>query len=86
MDAELKRKERILARLEVDDDIADRKRSIAEKKALEAQAKKTYGKDWKQILYGAMKNMKPNADTIHTLYATNPELRQAAVPKMKRYR
>lgn len=85
IDREIQRRERELSRLEIDDQIADRRRSIADKRRLEAEAKRAYGRDWKKMLYGAAKGLKPNVDAIHTLYASNPDLREASVPRMRRH-
>ena len=68
MDKEFKSKERTLEILKIDDEIADERRSIAEKKAMEAEMKKQYGSGWRKIL-GFTKHLKPNLETMHDLYS-----------------
>lgn len=83
MDEELKKKEKVLERLKVDDDIAGERVSIAQKKALEHQAKKQYGRDWKKIL-GVVKSLRVDRETMHDLHGmgvSGRELRDLSVPK-----
>ncbi len=68
MDNELKRKERELERLSVEEEIGSKKQSIAEKKALEKAAKKKYGRNWKKVL-GVATSIKPNQEVIQDLYS-----------------
>ena len=60
-------KEEELSELEVDLEIAKKKADIAERKALEHEMKKKYGRDWKKIL-GWAKGIKPNKEVIEDLY------------------
>lgn len=60
-------KEEELSELEVDLEIASKKTAIAEKRALEHEMKKKYGRDWKKIL-GWAKGIKPNKQVIEDLY------------------
>jgi len=77
-----KEKELELAKLE--DETAGVKASIAQRKALEREAKKTEGKDWKKVL-GLVGKIKPDMETIHTLYSFNaPALREGTKPRFRR--
>lgn len=42
--------------------------SVEEKKMLIRKARQTYGRDWKKILFGAAKSVRPKMDVIHDLY------------------
>lgn len=62
----------------------DQELSVAEKKAAIREAKRRYGKDWKQILFGTMKSVRLNKETLHTLHSMggdNPELRRLTLPR-----
>ena len=76
MDGRLERKEDELERLEIDDRIAERRRSIAERKALERQAKRQYGSNWRKVV-GLVGKIKPDEEVIQTLYSVNPGLGEA---------
>lgn len=80
MDREAENKERFLDRLKVDEEIAQTKKSIAEQKALERQANKVEGRDWKKMFLGAARSIKPNREAIMDLYAVNPNLRESNRP------
>jgi hypothetical protein len=64
---ELDKKEEQLEHLQIDDEIASRRVSIAEKKAIERDAKRRYGKDWKKIL-GIARAFRPNREVMQDLY------------------
>jgi len=63
----IKEKEEELAELEVDYEIAKKRSDIAERKALEHEMKKKYGRDWKKII-GWAKGLRPNKEVIEDLY------------------
>lgn len=63
----IKEKEEELQELEVDYEIAKKRSEIAERKALEHEMKKKYGRDWKKIL-GWAKGLRPNKEVIEDLY------------------
>lgn len=67
MGDQIREKERELAELEVDKEIATTKADIAEKRALEHEMKKKYGRDWRKIL-GWAKGLRPNKEVIEDLY------------------
>ena len=60
--------ERKISFKELEGEELDKELSIAQKKAAISQAKKLYGKDWKQILFGAVKSLRVNRETLHTLH------------------
>lgn len=66
MEEDIKKKERYLEHLSMDNQIEDQKLSLAQKKALEAEAKKKYGPGWRKILG----YLKPNMDSVHSMYAS----------------
>ncbi len=61
-------KEEELSELEVDLEIASKKTAIAEKKALEREMNKKYGRDWKKTIGGWAKGIRPNKEVIEDLY------------------
>jgi len=69
----LKDKELTLEKLELEDEIASREMSIAQKKAVEKEMKAKHGRNWRKIL---------SVDTkkLVDLYAVNPELREMTRP------
>lgn len=69
MDDAIKNKERQLEKLEVDDELATKRLSISQKKAMEREAKQKYGRDWKKILGGALKSIRPNQERVQDLYS-----------------
>ena len=79
MDKDIKDKERVLERLKLDDEIETQKMSISQKKAVEAQMRKTHGRDWKKLLnIGSL--VRPNMEVVHDLYSVNPELKELSRP------
>ena len=84
-DKELREKERILESLGVEENIAERRRSIAEKKALEKDAKARHGSNWKKIVGNVSGSIRPNMEAVQNLYASDPELREMSRPgKLRR--
>ncbi len=63
----LDNKFRELEESKVEEELATRKASIAQKKALERQARQQYGKNWKSIL-GIVGKIKVNSEALHTMY------------------
>jgi len=76
VDKELLKKSQSLEILEMDDQIESKRLSIAEKKGIESELKKKYGRDWKKIL-GIIKVDK---ETLNDLYAIDPSLRDLSRP------
>jgi len=76
-------KEEELSELEVDFEIAKKKSDIAEKKALEHEMKKKYGRDWKKIL-GWAKGIKPNKEVIEDLYMAGGDSGSSSMRDMSR--
>ncbi len=79
IDKTLRTKEEELDKLTLDDQIAEKKRTIAEKKALEARAKKEYGRDWKNIL-GVKGGIRLKSENMQTLSSTFSELKNQGRP------
>lgn len=69
MNEDIRRKERLLEKLSVEDEVATRNLSIAEKKRQEKEAKRAYGKDWRKIIGGALRSIKPNQEKIQDMYS-----------------
>jgi hypothetical protein len=52
----------------LDVELEQQKLDLAQKKALEHEAKEKYGSGWKKVL-GIAKNFKPNSETLQDLYS-----------------
>lgn len=89
MDDDIRKKERVLDKLAVEDDIETKRLSISQKRALEREARQSHGRDWKKIL-GAVKSIHVNkeaAQTLHGMGIGGDELRDLSKPKgLRRYR
>lgn len=83
MDKGLESKERKLERLTIEEEIADKETNIAEKRALERQAKQLHGRSWRKIL-GVVKALRPSGEAIQTMYSVSPELRELSRPRVHR--
>ena len=68
-----------LESLKIEKQIANEKAEIAQRKAVEAEMKQKYGRDWKKIL-GFIKP-KASAERLHDLYAISPDLRDVSIPR-----
>lgn len=77
-DSDLERK---LDRLTVEDDIASHEMSIAQKRAVIADAKRKYGRNWRKYL-----NIKVSDDLKHEMSVLGQEYRTLARPRMGRLR
>jgi len=75
----LRAKEEELSSLEVEDEIASRKMSIAQKRAVEAEMRKKYGRNWKKIL-----NIRVKPENMQEMRALGAELRSLSKPRMTR--
>jgi len=64
----IKEKEKQLAELEVEEEIASKRAEIAEKKALEREMRKKYGRDWRGLWGRFSKAVRPNREVIEDLY------------------
>jgi len=76
-------KEEELSELEVDYEIAKKKSDIAERRALEHEMKKKYGKDWKKII-GWAKGLRPNKEVIEDLYVMGGKSSTSSLRDMSR--
>ncbi len=65
--SDLDKKFEELETTKLDEELATRKASIAQKKALERQAKQELGPNWKKIL-GVVGKIKVNSEALHTMY------------------
>jgi len=77
MDESLKKKEKELEMVTLDEQIEEKRATITQKKMLEKEMKAKYGFNWKKIL-GVTKI---NSETLHSLYSFNPELKELNRPK-----
>lgn len=68
MDEKEKELEKRISFKELESEELDKELSVAQKKAAISEAKRIYGKDWKQILFGAVKSLRVNRETLHTLH------------------
>jgi len=84
LDKKEKEMEKRVSQLELEDEELDKELSIAQKKALIKEAKKTFGPDWKKILLGAAKHLRINKETLQTLHGmgVDSSLRQYNDPRM----
>ena len=64
----VKEQEKKISMLELEDEELDKELSVTQKKAAIAEAKKLYGKDWKKVLFGALKSLRINKETLQTLH------------------
>lgn len=88
MDEALRDKDRKLERLKIENEIEGERVSIAQKKALEREARQKYGRDWKKIL-GIVRSIKINPEalqTLHSMGVSGEELRDLSRPGGKRSR
>jgi len=83
MDEEIKDKEKKISLLELEDESLGKELSVEQKKAAIAEAKKLYGRDWKKILFGALKSLRVNRETLQTLHGlgVNSSLRDLSDPR-----
>ena len=75
----VKDKERELDTLEVEEEIEGKKANIARLKAVRAELKKRYGRDWTKIL-----KVKAGSAKLEDYYAVDPSLREMCVPRRSR--
>jgi len=68
MDNEEKAKEKHISLLEQEGEELDKELTVAQKKAAIKELKKTYGRDWKKILFGAAKSLKVDREALQTLH------------------
>jgi len=70
----IREKELRLSELELEEDIQKKKTNIAEAKRLEKACKREYGTKWRSLLgvFGKL----TDAETRHSLYAMNPNLKE----------
>ena len=83
MDGLLKKKEKELAKLEIEEEIAGKKRAIAEQRAIEKKMKKSEGRDWKKIL-GIVRGLKPDREVLQDLYTVGGDLKEYSNPNRLR--
>ena len=68
MDEREKAKEKRISLLELESEELGQELSVEEKKALIKEAKARYGRDWKKMLFGAVKSLRVDRETLHTLH------------------
>jgi hypothetical protein len=86
MDDKEKAKEKHISMLELEGEELDKELTVEQKKAAIAEAKKLYGRDWKKILFGAVKSLKINKETLQTLHGmgVNSSLKEMNDPRIFR--
>ncbi len=75
-------KEKQLELAKIDSEIQAERTKKAEQKAVEKEMRKKYGRDWKKIL--GMAGGLMDAETKHSLYSINPQLRELTKPSTLR--
>lgn len=88
MGDDFKEQERRLESLKLQNEVADERVSLAQKKALEREARQKYGRNWKRIL-GVVKSLKVDSETMQDLHGMgidSAELRDLSKPPTARYR
>lgn len=75
--------ERRISFLEAKNEELDQEVSKAEKEAAIREMKRSHGKNWKKILFGAAKSIKINRETMQTLHSmgSNERLRSLNDPR-----
>ena len=68
MDTEERALEKKISIKELESEELDQDLSKEQKKAAIREAKAMYGKDWKQMLFGAVKSLRVNKETLHSLH------------------
>ena len=69
MDDKIRGIERNTEVLRAQNEEEDQRLSLAQKKALEKEARQRYGKDWKKMIGGALKSIKVDSEAMHTLHS-----------------
>jgi len=75
----VKDKERELDTLEVEEEVENKKTNIAKLKAVRAELKKRYGRDWSKLL-----RVKARSATLEDYYAVDPSLQNMCLPRRSR--
>jgi len=68
MDLKEKELEKRISISELEDEELGHEVSKAQKRALIREAKAKYGKDWKSTIFGAVKSLRVNKETLQTLH------------------
>jgi predicted phage-related endonuclease len=69
MDRKEEAVEKKISLLEAENKELDQELTKEQKKAAIAEAKKLYGRDWKKILFGAVKSLKVDRETLQSLHS-----------------
>jgi len=86
VDEYIKNKERKIEHLRLENEEADQRVSLAQKKAIIREAKRRYGPDWRKVL-GLVKSIKPDIETVHELYGLGiGDLRELTKPPKRPWR
>jgi len=89
---DIRGKERELEELKLENEVESERVSLAQKRALEREARQKYGRDWKKIIGGAVKHLridKDNLQTLHSLGVGGERLKELSNPsktRLSRYR
>jgi len=84
MDEKVKVKEKKITMLELEGEELDKELTVEQKRAAIREAKALYGKDWRKILWGAVKGLKVNKENLQTLHSlgVNSSLREMNDPRV----
>ena len=85
MDKDIKEKEKALERLGIEDEVEEKRLSIAQKKHLEKELKDSEGTGWKKVV-GIVGKLKMDKEQMQTLFSQGHELRDLSRPRISKMR
>ena len=85
MDRTIAEQEKTLERLEIAEQVEEKRLSIKQKKHLAKQLRSEEGIGWKKVM-GIVGKLKMDKEQAQTLFSQNRDLRELSIPRMKRMR
>lgn len=85
MDKELKEKEKTLEKLSIEDEVEEKRLSIAQKRHIEKQLKSEEGIGWKKVM-GIIGKLKMDKEQAQTLFSQGHELRELSKPNFGKFK
>ena len=85
MDKSLAEKEKTLERMDLDNQIEEKRLSVAQKKHLEKELRDQEGSGFKKVL-GLIGKLKMGPEQVQTLRSQGHDLRELSILRMKRMR
>jgi len=85
MDKNIAEQEKTLERLSIEDEVEEKRLSIAQKKHIEKELRNQEGIGWKKVM-GIVGKLKMDKEQAQTLFSQNRDLRELSIPRMKRMR